>query len=68
MSVWVPAPAVAGLKELPDTPGPDQEPGILLCVVFSAVDAAVVQKGPMGVSVGVTGTLFVTVTVTVMVY
>jgi hypothetical protein len=64
----LPAPAVAGLKELPDTPGPDQEPGMLLCVVFRAVGAAVAQKGPMGVRVGVTGTLLVTVTVTVMVY
>ena len=64
----MPAPAVAGLNELPATPGPDQEPGMLLCVVFRAVDAALVQKGPMGVRVGVTGVFSATVTVTVMVY
>ena len=68
VSVWLPAPAVAGLKELPDTPGPDQEPGMPLGVVFRAVGASVAQKGPMEVSAGVTGGSFTTVTVTVMVY
>ena len=49
----MPAPAVAGLKELPETPGPDQFPVIPLWVVFRAVDAAEMQKGPIGVSAGI---------------
>ena len=49
----MPAPAVVGLKELPATPGPDQFPVMPLWVVFSAVDAAKMQKGPMEVSAGV---------------
>ena len=53
VSVWLPAPAVAGLKELPETPGPDQFPVIPLWVVFRAVDAAEMQKGPIGVSAGI---------------
>ena len=68
VSVWLPAPAVAGLKEFPETPGPDQEPGMPLWVVFRAAGEALAQKGPMEVSAGVTGVFSVTVTVTVMVY
>lgn len=68
VSVWLPAPAVAGLKELPATPGPDQEPEIPLWVVFRAAGEAPAQKRPMEVRVGVTGVFSVTVTVTVMVY
>ena len=59
----MPAPAVAGLKELPATPGPDQFPVIPLCVVFRAVGAAKTQKGPMGVRVGVILVLTVTIMV-----
>jgi hypothetical protein len=63
VSVWLPIPAVAGLKELPATPGPDQFPVMPLCVVFKAVDAAEMQKGPMGVRVGITGAFTVTIIV-----
>ena len=49
----MPAPAVAGLKELPETPGPDQEPVMPLCVVFSAMGKKMAQNGPMGVRAGV---------------
>ena len=53
VSVWLPVPATEGLKELPATPGPDQVPVMPLCVVFKAVDAAEMQKGPIGVSAGI---------------
>lgn len=59
---------MAGLNELPDTPGPDQEPVMPLRVVLRAVGEAPVQKGPMEGKEGVTGVFSVTVTVTVMVY
>lgn len=63
VSVWLPVPATEGLKELPDTPGPDQFPVMPLCVVFRAVEAAEMQKGPMEVRVGITGAFTVTVMV-----
>ena len=56
----MPVPAVAGLKELLETPGPDQEPVIPLCEVFRAVGAAEAQKGPRGVSAGVVAAFTVT--------
>ena len=56
----MPAPAVAGLKELPATPGPDQEPMMPLWVVFRAVGKALTQKGPMEVSAGVLAAFTVT--------
>ena len=62
-SVWLPVPATEGLKELPATPGPDQFPVMPLWVVFRAVGAAEVQKGPMegraGVVLGLTVTAIV---------
>ena len=59
--VWMPAPAVAGLKIFPETPGPDQVPVIPLWVVFSGTAASVEQKGPILVSVGAVGVLIVMV-------
>ena len=63
VSVWLPAPAVAGLKELPETPGPDQFPVMPLWVVFRALEASVEQKVPMGASAGVVAALTVTIIV-----
>ena len=59
----MPAPAVAGLKALPTTPGPDQFPGMPLWVVFRALGASVEQKVPMGASAGVVAALTVTIIV-----
>lgn len=56
----LPAPAVAGLKVLPETPVPDQVPFIPPMFMGKLAAGSLVQKGPMGLGVGVTAGLMVT--------
>ncbi len=65
--IWAPAPAVAGLKVLLVTPGPDQEPLIPFWLVAGrATGEADWQKGPIGAKVGVVAVLTVTLRVAVV--
>ncbi len=44
--IWVPEPAVAGLKVLLVTPGPDQEPATPSCRVGRFTGGSLPQNGP----------------------